>query len=62
MQISKMIDMLLRNIARTKKTTLVEMKTYKENKVYKNYIIKIGKTTREFRSQIDLLLYLKDWK
>lgn len=62
MQISKMIDMLLRNIAKEYKVTLIEFKTYKNDKVYKNYKITIGNLTEEFRSQIELLMFLKDWK
>ena len=62
MQISKMIDILLRNIAKEYKATLIEMKTYKNDKVYKNYKITIGNLTEEFKNQTDLLLYLKEWK
>ena len=62
MQISKMIDILLRNIAKKYKATLIEMKTYKDDKVYKNYKITIGNLTEEFKSQIELLMFLKDWK
>ncbi len=62
MQISKMIDMLLRNIAKEHKAVLIEFKTYKNDKVYKNYKITIGDSTKEFKSQIELLMFLKDWK
>ena len=62
MQISKMIDILLRNIAKEYKATLIEMKTYKDDKVYKSYIVKIGNINEEFKSQIELLMFLKDWK
>lgn len=62
MQISKMIDMLLRNIAKEHKAVLIEFKTYKKDKVYKNYKITIGNSTEEFKSQIELLMFLKDWK
>ena len=62
MQISKMIDMLLRNIAKEYKATLIEMKTYKDDKVYKSYRVKIGNINKEFKSQIELLIFLKDWK
>lgn len=62
MQISKMIDMLLRNIAKKYKATLIEMKTYKDDKVYKSYRVKIGNINEEFKSQIELLMFLKDWK
>ena len=62
MQISKMIDILLRNIAKEYKATLIEMKTYKDDKVYKSYRVKIGNINEEFKSQIELLMFLKDWK
>ena len=62
MQISKMIDILLRNIAKKYKATLIEMKTYKDDKVYKSYRVKIGNINEEFKSQIELLMFLKDWK
>ena len=62
MQISKMIDILLRNIAKKYKATLIEMKTYKDDKVYKSYRVKIGNINKEFKNQTDLLLYLKEWK
>lgn len=62
MQISKMIDMLLRNIAKKHKAVLIEFKTYKNDKVYKNYKITIGNSTEEFKNQIELLMFLKDWK
>lgn len=62
MQISKMIDMLLRNIAKKYKATLIEMKTYKDDKVYKSYRVKIGNINEEFKSQIELLMFLKNWK
>ena len=62
MQISKMIDILLRNIAKKYKVVLIEFKTYKNEKVYKNYKITIGNLTEEFKNQTDLLLYLKEWK
>lgn len=62
MQISKMIDILLRNIAKEYKVVLIEFKTYKNDKVYKNYKITIGNLTEEFKNQIELLMFLKDWK
>lgn len=62
MQISKMIDILLRNIAKEYKVILIEFKTYKNDKVYKNYKITIGNLTEEFKNQIELLMFLKDWK
>lgn len=62
MQVSKMIDILLRNIAKEYKVILIEFKTYKNDKVYKNYKITIGNSIEEFRSQIELLMFLKDWK
>ena len=62
MQISKMIDILLRNISKEYKATLIEMKTYKDDKVYKSYRVKIGNINEEFKSQIELLMFLKDWK
>ena len=62
MQISKIIDMLLRNIAKKHKVVLIEFKTYKNEKVYKSYRVKIRNINEEFKSQIELLIFLKDWK
>ena len=62
MQISKIIDMLLRNIAKKHKVVLIEFKTYKNEKVYKSYRVKIRNINEEFKSQIELLMFLKDWK
>lgn len=38
----------------------MEKRTYKEGKVYKTYRVKIGNQNKEFNSQTDLLLWLKD--
>lgn len=62
MNINKMIDMLLRQLSLKNKVFYMEQRTYKENKVYKNYLIKINNSKREFRSKYDLLLWLKDRK
>lgn len=62
MQISKMIDMLLRNIAQKKKVTFIEMTTYKGEKVFKNYKLIKDKKAKEFKNKTEVLLYLKDWK
>lgn len=61
MNINKCINMLLISISKKDNVFYIEKKTYKECKVYKSYVLKIGKTkNREFKSQKDLLLYLKE--
>lgn len=62
MNIQKMLNMLMQKISLTDKIFYMEQKTYKEGKVYKSYKVKIGKLNKEFNSQKDILLWLKDWK
>lgn len=52
--------MLLLNLSKNHNIFFMEKCTYKYDRVYKSYIISIDKTTREFKSKKDLLLYLSN--
>jgi hypothetical protein len=56
--IDKMINMLLLKLAKCNDIFFMEKRTYKNSKIYKSYIINIGKEKEEFRSKRDLLIYL----
>ena len=58
MNIDKMINMLLIKLSQSNSVFYKERRTYKNDKVYKTYIIKINNSTEEFNSKKDLLLYL----
>lgn len=60
MNIDKMINMLLIRLSRNKQVFYMEKRTYKDDRVYKSYIIKTGNITKEFNSKKDLLLYLSN--
>ena len=56
--IDKMINMLLLKLSRTHDIFYMEKRNYKVDKVYKTFIIKIDKTSEEFKNKRDLLIYL----
>lgn len=56
--IDKMINMLLLKFSRTHDIFYMEKRNYKVDKVYKTFIIKIDKTSEEFKNKRDLLIYL----
>ena len=37
----------------------MERRTYRDNKVFKSYLVKIGDLNEEFKNQTDLLVFLK---
>lgn len=53
-----MINMLLLKLSRTHDIFYMEKRNYKVDKVYKTFIIKIDKTSEEFKNKRDLLIYL----
>ena len=60
MNIDKMINVLLIKLSKQHDIFYMEKRTYKKDKIYKTFIIKIDETTEEFKSKRDLLLYLKE--
>lgn len=60
MSIQQMLNVIMQKISLKYKIFYMEKRTYKEGKVYKTYRVKIGNQNKEFNSQTDLLLWLKD--
>lgn len=56
--IDKMINILLLNLSKTHDIFFMEKRSYRDNKVYKSFIVKIDKTSEEFRNKRDLLIFL----
>ena len=59
--IKKMINMLLQMLSLEYDIFYMEKRNYKEGKTYKSFFIKIGECKEEFKSERDLLLFLKDF-
>ena len=58
-----MVDILLTKASQNHKVVYFETRTYKDDKVFKNYKVKIDKKpAQEFKSLYGLLIFLKDWK
>lgn len=53
-----MINMLLLQLSKKHAIFFMEKRSYREDKVFKSFTIKIDKTTKEFRNKRDLLIYL----
>lgn len=58
MNVDKIINMLLIKLSKEHDIFYIEKRSYKEDKIYKPFIIKIDKTSQEFRNKKDLLLWL----
>lgn len=58
MNIDKMINMLLIKLSKTQSIFFMEKRNYRDSKIYKSFIVKIDKITKEFRNKRDLLIYL----
>ena len=59
--IKKMINMLLQKLSLEYDVFYMEKRNYRDGKTFKTFIIKIGNIKEEFRSERDLLLFLKDF-
>lgn len=59
--IDKMINMLLLKLSRTHNIFFMEKRNYRDDKVFKSFIVKIDKTSEEFRNKRDLLIYLSNF-
>ena len=53
-----MINMLLLKLSKEYDIFFMERRTYKDNKIYKSFFIKIGNIKEEFKNKRDLLIYL----
>lgn len=53
--------MLLQKLSLEYDVFYMEKRNYKEGKTYKSFFIKIGNIKEEFKSERDLLLFLKDF-
>lgn len=62
MNIDRMINMFLIKLGKNNDIFYMEKRTYKNDKVYKSYIIKIKNNTKEFNNKKDLLIYLSNIK
>ena len=56
-----MINMLLLKLSKTHDIFFMEKRSYRDNKVYKSFIIKIDEMSKEFRNKRDLLIYLSNF-
>lgn len=59
--IKKMINMLLQKLSLEYDVFYMEKRNYHDGKIYKTFNIKIGNIKEEFKSERDLLLFLKDF-
>ena len=59
--IKRMTEMLLKKLSLEYNVFYMEKRNYKEGKTYKSFFIKIGNIKEEFKSEMDLLLFLKDF-
>ena len=55
-----MIEMLLRKLSTQHYVFYMERRTYKNNKVYKSYVINIDRIKKEYNNKCDLLYGLKE--
>ena len=60
MNIERMIDVALRNLSIKHTIFLMERRTYKDNKVYKSYILSIDGEQEEYRNKYDLFFAIKE--
>ena len=59
--IKKMANMLLQQLSLEYDVFYMEKRNYHDGKIYKTFNIKIGNIKKEFKSERDLLLFLKDF-
>ena len=56
--IDRMINMLLIKLSKKHDIFFMEKRSYRNDKIYKSFIIKIDKVSEEFRNKRDLLIFL----
>ena len=59
--IDRMINMLLLNLSKEHDIFYIEKRTYKENKVYKSYIVNIDGNSAVYKNKKDLLINLSNY-
>ena len=62
MNLDRMINMLLINLSKKYKIFYMEKRSYKGDKTYKSFYVKIGKISEEFMNKRDMLKYLSGFK
>ena len=60
MNVDKMINMILIKISQKHDVFYMEKRSYKNNKIYKSFIVKIDNITNEYKSKTDMLISLKE--
>lgn len=60
MNIERMIEVVLRKLSIEHTIFLMERRTYKDNKVYKSYILSIDGEQEEYRNKYDLFFAIKE--
>lgn len=61
MNIDRMINMLLLKLSKEHDIFYMERRTYKDNKVYKSYIVNIDGNNGEYKNKKDLLTNLSNY-
>lgn len=61
MNIDRMINMLLLKLSKEYDIFYMERRTYKDNKVYKSYIVNIDGNNGEYKNKKDLLTNLSNY-
>lgn len=56
--IDRMINMLLIKLSKKHDIFFMEKRSYRNDKIYKSFIIKIDNISEEFRNKRDLLIFL----
>lgn len=56
--IDRMINMLLIKLSKKHDIFFMEKRCYRNDKIYKSFIIKIENVSEEFRNKRDLLIFL----
>jgi hypothetical protein len=60
MNIERMIEVALRKLSIEHTIFLMERRTYKDNKVYKSYILSIDDEQQEYKNKFDLFFAIKE--
>ena len=60
MNIERMIEVVLRKLSNEHTIFLMERRTYKDNKVYKSYILSIDGEQEEYKNKYDLFFAIKE--
>lgn len=61
MNIDSMINMLLLKLSKEHNIFYMERRTYKDNNVYKSYVVNIDGNNGEYKNKKDLLINLSNY-